>query len=367
MRDKRDVMRLHIKNGIRDLDGIKNSYNKLSEGGETGISSKTHDPADYKYLNDDFNAKKSEYIDYLKSPAHYNNNRVEKFGNLWTATLKEDIYPESWNPEIQSQRDKVSREIYNVNDTTFSKNLPESGVSGFSNQKDKVIGYKNPIESTQYHEFKHASERDITLDSGYKKPIEEHYIPGIFDSYSGFRQISDFNKNELDNRHIAENERLRSKNAQDFIGSYGSWKAMKDKDNENGNYSISPHGTSIDDYKSSLNEDIETLRYGNSPSYISKSDLGKYKQAQLSSMINWQNQRKSGISENYYNSAEEIRANLDSDRVDLWKKDKYSPYFKSKSIEGKDDTPILMDALHLSADEYNSWLNGNYTYNKRIK
>lgn len=35
MRDKRDVMRLHIKNGIRDLDGIKDSYNSFGDGGFT--------------------------------------------------------------------------------------------------------------------------------------------------------------------------------------------------------------------------------------------------------------------------------------------------------------------------------------------
>ena len=35
MRDKRDVMRLHIQNGIRDLDGIRNSYNEFKKGGNT--------------------------------------------------------------------------------------------------------------------------------------------------------------------------------------------------------------------------------------------------------------------------------------------------------------------------------------------
>ena len=35
MRDKRDVMRLHIQNGIRDLDGIRNSYNEFKKGGYT--------------------------------------------------------------------------------------------------------------------------------------------------------------------------------------------------------------------------------------------------------------------------------------------------------------------------------------------
>lgn len=33
MRDKRDVMRLHIKNGIRDLNGIRESYNTFASGG----------------------------------------------------------------------------------------------------------------------------------------------------------------------------------------------------------------------------------------------------------------------------------------------------------------------------------------------
>lgn len=35
MRDKRDVMRLHIKNGIRDLNGIRESYNTYANGGFT--------------------------------------------------------------------------------------------------------------------------------------------------------------------------------------------------------------------------------------------------------------------------------------------------------------------------------------------
>ena len=37
MRDKRDVMRLHIKNGIRDLDGIRSSYNEFKRGGGIDI------------------------------------------------------------------------------------------------------------------------------------------------------------------------------------------------------------------------------------------------------------------------------------------------------------------------------------------
>lgn len=35
MRDKRDVMRLHIKNGIRDLNSIRDSYNSFGNGGFT--------------------------------------------------------------------------------------------------------------------------------------------------------------------------------------------------------------------------------------------------------------------------------------------------------------------------------------------
>lgn len=44
MRDKRDVMRLHIKNGIRDLDGIRESYNAFASGGNIygGTTEKTN-------------------------------------------------------------------------------------------------------------------------------------------------------------------------------------------------------------------------------------------------------------------------------------------------------------------------------------
>lgn len=30
MRDKRDVMRIHLQNGVRDLNGIRDSYNTFS-------------------------------------------------------------------------------------------------------------------------------------------------------------------------------------------------------------------------------------------------------------------------------------------------------------------------------------------------
>ena len=34
MRDRRDMIRLHIKNGVRDLDEIRESYNMFADGGD---------------------------------------------------------------------------------------------------------------------------------------------------------------------------------------------------------------------------------------------------------------------------------------------------------------------------------------------
>lgn len=56
MRGKRDVMRLHVKNGIRDLDGIRESYNTFADGGDTkvipyGTKLKTDKPIDKSKYN----------------------------------------------------------------------------------------------------------------------------------------------------------------------------------------------------------------------------------------------------------------------------------------------------------------------------
>ena len=56
MRDKRDVMRLHIKNGIRDLNGIRESYNTFADGGDSNVipygkKLKTYKPIDKSNYN----------------------------------------------------------------------------------------------------------------------------------------------------------------------------------------------------------------------------------------------------------------------------------------------------------------------------
>ena len=77
MRDKRDVMRLHIKNGIRDLDGIRGSYNAFADGGDSNVipygkKLKTYKPIDKSNYNPE-----QEYINNWlrerKSTGNYEN------------------------------------------------------------------------------------------------------------------------------------------------------------------------------------------------------------------------------------------------------------------------------------------------------
>jgi hypothetical protein len=43
MRDKRDVMRLHLQNGISGLDNIRESYNTFANGGKQVMSQPSPD------------------------------------------------------------------------------------------------------------------------------------------------------------------------------------------------------------------------------------------------------------------------------------------------------------------------------------
>ena len=68
MRDKRDVMRLHIKNGIRDLNGIRESYNTFASGGNIydGPTEKTNQ-MQLSPLR-----PKPQVVDYSFDPKSYN-------------------------------------------------------------------------------------------------------------------------------------------------------------------------------------------------------------------------------------------------------------------------------------------------------
>jgi hypothetical protein len=65
MRDKRDVMRLHIQNGIRDLNGIRESYNTFASGGNIydGTTERTNQMSPLQ--------PKPQVADYSFAPGNY--------------------------------------------------------------------------------------------------------------------------------------------------------------------------------------------------------------------------------------------------------------------------------------------------------
>ena len=134
MRDKRDVMRLHIKNGIRDLDGIRENYNSFGDGGGR----------DVKIINDS-----TQVVDAIGNNVPNNvGDRIrpiEMSDGQYYEYLK-SIQPESTIKPLTSEQKRemdVARDReYWTSDLYANQRIADakSGISGITAITSKVPG-----------------------------------------------------------------------------------------------------------------------------------------------------------------------------------------------------------------------------------
>ena len=147
MRDKRDVMRLHIKNGIRDLDKIRESYNSFGNGGFTqrtdAIQSYTPKVV-MPIINDKiYNTPIRERNDFtggIFSGIAAGGRRVDAYGDLGDLyryyggiPLKNNtLHYSKYKPK--SSKDKNANYIA-INDPDFRKEVMDDYNRVFNNEK----------------------------------------------------------------------------------------------------------------------------------------------------------------------------------------------------------------------------------------
>lgn len=199
MRDKRDVIRMHVQSGICDLDKIRTSYNEFKKGGY--IHNKNTEEMNYMSPLQ----QKPKIIDYSFAPEKYNLTNKPKTENKYYAQRLNDM-PVS---EYTKQRIlEESRNGYYLDSARLGRRIDINNLAGnpsynVDNRKDKTIdsgSFYNPITNTIYgpdhlaeeaHGYRNKNEGSeilAALSSYIKKPFitlsgmkENYNIPGQFE------------------------------------------------------------------------------------------------------------------------------------------------------------------------------------------
>ena len=226
MRDKREVMRLHIKNGIRDLDGIRESYNAFADGGDTSVISygtklKVGEPIDKSgakeeqlYINNWLKSRKNtgNYNDQLGG-LEYN----RQITNMYNA---EEVDPVDFYYNINKKYRTPGDSPYN-DAIELAKMDVEEGVQGKYSPDTNQIStrYSQNIPSTRIHEWTHSLNA-TPQESLIQKyiPITDEYLDSPTEIYSRLMQMR--KRNNLDpNKNYSFDEikkMIKNKSSEDY-------------------------------------------------------------------------------------------------------------------------------------------------------
>ena len=159
MRDKRDVMRLHIKNGIRDLGKIRDSYNYFGDGGDTSVIpyraklkigepvDKTNSKEEQLYINN--------WLRSRKNTGNYNNQLggIEYNRQITNMYNAKEVDPVDFYYNINKKYPTPGDHPYNSAIESVKLDL-ENGVQGkYSSDTNQIsTRYSQNVPSTRIHE-----------------------------------------------------------------------------------------------------------------------------------------------------------------------------------------------------------------------
>ena len=245
MREKRDVMRLHIQGGIMDLNGIRESYNTFTSGGDirNGTAGKSNQMqlsplrpkpkvVDYSFIPGGYAPRKNNAANITPQNKELVKDNISKDYKNWMEARRPqmsenlnslNIGYKEYQPQITktyqdgtrgiivgggnilkdtSVNDEIKRQVNNIKSTNTSfdsKMLSDINAGGVYNwfANEVVFGSNGADKNTATHEYGHAS----------NAAPQQFKINQILKSYNG--------------NHINEGESLGNSGYDFSTGSYG--------------------------------------------------------------------------------------------------------------------------------------------------
>ena len=212
MRDKRDMIRLHISNGIKNLNNIKDSYNEYADGGDVinyGTKIKLDKPID----KTDSQPEKIDINNWLRtrrSTGRYNDQigGTEYNRQITNMYNSEELTPFDFHKRIvKDENPKISEKNLDKKALKYYESDILSGVRGAYSRDNNTIYVEDGsgTSSRKTHEFGHSL--NATPQENKISTIVKQNDPYLDDPSEVYSRLMEFRMNNKLNPRKIYNEK----------------------------------------------------------------------------------------------------------------------------------------------------------------